>query len=351
MADSRLSAYDYELPPELVAKVPASPRDSARLMVVDTGKGEIHFDTFRNLGKYLPERSLLVLNETKVLPARATLYKATGGKVVVLFLMNEWNGDQRYITGMVDRGITVEEPLYLSKSKWLIPLSQNASLFTFEANFPLNGLSGALQRRGKTPIPPYLKDTPLSEKKLRLRYQAVFAKDAGSVAAPTASLHFTKRVFEALQAQHIGRTFVTLHVGMGTFAPIRESNFESKTLHEERYAVPKQASEAILRAKEEGRAVVAVGTTAMRTLESGAPKILHGFEAKAKTDLFIYPPYDFKIADALITNFHLPRSSLMCLVDAFLLHKKSPKRIMDIYRLAIVERMRFFSFGDCMLIV
>src|SRR3989344_7022331 len=207
---SLLDSYDYELPHELVAEKPASPRDSATLCVVDTRSGCVTFDTFRHLDRYLPPESLLILNKTKVLPARVSLYKDTGGKVVVLFLLNEWKKGERYIKGMIDRGVALGAPLYLSKRKWLIPVSQNANIFTFEASFPLEGFADDLRRRGRTPIPPYLRATPLSESTLRKRYQTVFAKDAGSVAAPTASLHFTERVFRSLAEKGVQKAFVRL---------------------------------------------------------------------------------------------------------------------------------------------
>src|SRR3989344_2289863 len=182
---SLLDSYDYELPHELVAEKPASPRDSATLCVVDTRSGCVTFDTFRHLDRYLPPESLL-------------------------FLMNEWKKGERYIKGMIDRGVALGAPLYLSKRKWLIPVSQNANIFTFEASFPLEGFADDLRRRGRTPIPPYLRATPLSESTLRKRYQTVFAKDAGSVAAPTASLHFTQRVFRSLAEKGVQKAFVRL---------------------------------------------------------------------------------------------------------------------------------------------
>ncbi len=351
------------VPEELIAKTPASPRDSARLMVVDTKTGAVSFDTFRNLDKYLPIHSLLVLNDTKVLPARITLHKKTGGKVVVLFLFNEWKKGEKSIRGMVDRTVVLNEPLYLSKKKWFTPISQDANIFTFSANFSLETFSAEAKSHGTTPIPPYLKTTTLSEAKLRTRYQTIFAKDQGSVAAPTASLHFTERVFEKLKKKHIEKAFVTLHVGMGTFAPIGKENFVSGKLHEEWFEVPAVSARTIIKAKREEMPVVAVGTTALRTLESAVSRALpHISDRKyvvmdgsksisGKTDLFIYPPYEFKLADALITNFHVPESSLMCLVDAFLQYKKSSKRIQELYALALKNNMSFFSFGDAMLIV
>lgn len=358
-----LSHYRYTVPEELIAKTPASPRDSARLMVVDTKTGTVSFDVFRNVDRYLPKHSLLVLNNTKVLPARITLHKKTGGKVVVLFLFNEWKKGAVVIRGMVDRGVALDEPLFLTKGKWLTPVSQTANIFTFSANFSLETFSAEAKIHGATPIPPYLKATTLSEKKLRTRYQTIFAKDSGSVAAPTASLHFTKRVFEKLRNKDVEKAFVTLHVGLGTFAPIGAQNFATGKLHEEWFEVPASSAKTILKATQEGGSIVAVGTTALRTLESAAPSFVsysydRTYTARngvggisGTTDLFIYPPYEFKLVDALITNFHVPESSLMCLVDAFLQYKKSPKRIQELYALALKNRMRFFSFGDAMLIV
>ncbi len=363
MTENPLARYRYTVPEERIAKTPASPRDSARLMVVDTKTGTVSFDVFRNVDRYLPERSLLVLNDTKVLPARLTLHKKTGGKVVVLFLFNEWKKGEESIRGMVDRSVSLNEPLFLTQRKWLTPVSQDANIFTFTANFPLETFRTEARAHGATPIPPYLKSTTLSERELRARYQTIFAKDSGSVAAPTASLHFTERVFDKLKKKQIAKTFVTLHVGMGTFAPIGEQNFISRKLHEEWFEVPAVSARTIIKAKREERPVVAVGTTALRTLESavlcGLP---HNSDRKyvvtkgrgnmsGTTDLFIYPPYEFRLVDALITNFHVPKSSLMCLVDAFLQYKRSSKGIMELYALAQKERMRFFSFGDAMLIL
>ncbi len=363
MHKNLLSRYRYTVSGECIAKTPASPRDSARLMVVDTKTGTVSFDVFRNVDVYLPDRSLVVLNDTKVLPARITLHKKTGGKVVVLFLFNEWRRGEKTIRGMVDRGVALDEPLFLTSEKWLTPLSQDANLFTFHANFPLETFSAEAKIHGATPIPPYLKATTLSERKLRTRYQTIFAKDSGSVAAPTASLHFTKRVFEKLRKRNIEKAFVTLHVGLGTFAPIGAQNFATGKLHEEWFEVHATSTKTILKAKQAGRPIVAVGTTALRTLESVAPTFVsYSYDRtymarnvregiSGTTNLFIYPPYEFKLVDALITNFHVPESSLMCLVDAFLRYKKSPKDIMELYALAKKEHMRFFSFGDAMLIL
>ncbi len=363
MTESPLARYRYAIPEECVAKTPASPRDSARLMVAHTKTGMVSFDVFRNVDRYLPRRSLLVLNDTKVLPARITLHKRTGGKVVVLFLFNEWKKGEKVIRGMVDRMVVLHEPLFLTKRKWFTPVLQDANIFTFNANFPLETFSAEAKNHGATPIPPYLKATTLSERELRTRYQTIFAKDSGSVAAPTASLHFTKRVFEKLRNKDIKKAFVTLHVGLGTFAPIGAQNFATGKLHEEWFEVPATSTKTILKAKQAGRPIVAVGTTALRTLESVAPTFVsYSYDRtymarnvregiSGTTNLFIYPPYEFKLVDALITNFHVPESSLMCLVDAFLRYKKSPKDIMELYALAKKEHMRFFSFGDAMLIL
>jgi S-adenosylmethionine:tRNA ribosyltransferase-isomerase len=358
----RLEDYAYVLPPELIAKEPARPRDSARLMVVNTKTGRVSFDIFRNLPRYLPRESLLVLNETKVVPARVTLYKETGGKVIALFLLNEYRGGAE-VRALLDREVASPASLYLSKEKRgpaFTVVGQEANVFILKTECTAGRLIPLLQKHGATPIPPYLKDTPLLEEELRKRYQTVFAKRGASVAAPTASLHFTPRVFKTLKKKGISTAQVTLNVGLGTFAPISEESFKTKKLHKEWYEIPLQSARAVARARADGRPIVAVGTTVVRTIESASSAITSGRTLLLKwergsvsgaTDLFIFPPYDFKLTDVLITNFHVPRSSLMCLVDAFLEHKKSPRRIMELYRLAIKNRMRFFSFGDCMLIL
>ncbi|MDO8496989.1 MAG: tRNA preQ1(34) S-adenosylmethionine ribosyltransferase-isomerase QueA [bacterium] len=390
-----IADYDYNLPPELLPTEPASPRDSSKLFVYDSRKDTIVFDTFRNIVKYLPSDSLMVLNNTKVIPSRITLKKDTGGKVEALFLVNEVKKEGE-VTIMADREVKVGQKLSLAVKDFVsdsvktfpprqcstggeyrqisalpgsppvltpetfrnkfefIVISQKEHFFDLSYSFSKDTLISLLEKYGRMPIPLYLKHTRLNEKELRDKYQTIFAQIQGSTAAPTASLHFTNDVFASLDSKKIERNYVTLHVGLGTFAPITEENFTAKKLHREWYEIPENTVESLkvskskgLRSSIYGQKVIAVGTTVARTLESYAKT----GETKGETDLFIYPPYEFKLVDALITNFHIPKSSLMMLVDAFLSHKKAKRNIKELYAIAIEEKFRFYSFGDAMLIL
>lgn len=345
-----LSEYDYVLPVELIARVPTEPRDSARLFVYDTKADTVLFDVFSNIDIYLPAHSLLVLNETRVLPARAVLQKETGKKVEVLFLVNEIQPNDFTVRGLPDRNIEMGETLSFEGGETITALSHDAQYFTFRMDFMPKKLNVLLEKYGTTPIPNYLGKSSLSESVLRERYQTIFAKSGASAAAPTASLHFTKKLLEQLEKGGADIARVRLDVGLGTFASVTSEHIEKGELHAERFFVPKDSAEKIFKAKEGGRLVVAVGTTTMRTLESAASTISRGQECSAETRIFIRPPYQFKIADALITNFHLPRTSLMALVDAFLEHKGANRRIGELYRIAIENKFRFYSFGDAMFI-
>lgn len=340
-----LGRYSYELPPELVAHEPASPRDSSRLLALSAATGAIRHATFAGLADLLPEGALLVMNETKVVPARMVLYKETGGKAEILFYVNDWDRSSSRIKGISDRKLSVGQRLGLSQGDSFVTVAgQDENLFEFELAVPPAEFLAALERSGVMPVPKYIK-TPLSEGELKDRYQTTFAKDPGSVAAPTASLHFTDALFGRLAAKGVEVRFLTLHVGAGTFAPVTARELALGRLHSERFAISKETLDAVARAKREGRPVIAVGTTALRALESAA------LGREGSTDVFIKPPYEFKMADGLITNFHVPESSLMCLVDAFMQWKGCPKNILDVYKEAIGERYRFFSFGDGMLIL
>lgn len=337
--------YRYHLPPQLVATQPASPRDSARLLVYRTDTDDVSLDTFRNLGRHLPPESLLVFNDTKVLPARLPLKKATGGTVNALLLLNEVQPNDRDVRAMVDKKVTVGEELAVGPYRF-VATEQDAHIFTLRPRFPIAELNYVAVRYGRTPIPPYLKATALSESELRTKYQSMFAENPASVAAPTASLHFTPRVVAGLRRRGVSRAAVTLHVGSGTFAPLTDENLRTGKLFREFWELSARDAAAIRAARQSGRPVIAVGTTATRALESSQLKPGHG-----ATQLFITPGYRFKTIDGMITNFHLPDSSLMYLVDAFLRHKKSRRDILDLYRLAIHHKFRFYSFGDGMLIL
>lgn len=347
-----LEQYNYRLPQKLLAIKPASPRDNSKLLVYNTTTNTIKFDRFVNLDKYLPSDSFLVFNNTKVLPARLTLTKDTGGQVVVLLLLNELKSGQALIKGMVDRKVTIGQKLYITKRLWLTATKQLANIFTFKPNFKTDELFSLAQKYGHTPIPPYLKASKLKEIELRKKYQSIFAKQPASIAAPTASLHFTKRVLGRLNAKKIPQAFVTLHVGMGTFAPIDEKNFKSHKLFNETYQLTVQQAATINRLKK-NRHLIAVGTTAVRALESAARHSKSGTLKPRinSTDLFIMPGYKFKKVDGMITNFHLPKSSLMLLVQALLEDKQAKKSLTELYQLAIKKNFRFYSFGDSMLIL
>src|SRR3989338_3957042 len=349
-----LNDYIYSLPADLIAQAPASPRDAARLFFYDTKTDEIAFDTFKNLDRYLPKPSLLVFNDTKVIPARLWLKKATGGKIEVLLMMNEWRPGDTFVKGIVDRNVAIGAKLYFKKDAHLEVTRQEGQFFFFKPSIPIKQLWTLLYTEGHTPIPPYIKKSPLSERSLREKYQSVLAKYPASVAAPTASLHFTPRLLKKIEKQGVERAEVTLHVGAGTFAPIDEKNSKEKKLFTEFYEVSRQSAMAINCAKKSGVPVIPVGTTSLRTLESSVRKLSQDqsiVPGSSTTNIFIYPPYEFKITDGLLTNFHVPRSSLMLLVDAFLEHKKARRRVLELYDIALREKFRFYSFGDGMLIL
>lgn len=339
--------YAYNLPVGLIAKEPKEPRDESRLFVYDTQTDGIVFDNFYNLDKYLPPLSFLVLNETKVLPSRITMRKKTGGKVKVLFLVNEHTGSINTLRVFVDRKVNPGDELFFSTGESVRIIEQKEHLFKVSHAFTRARLFDLLKEGGTMPIPLYIKNTPLREDQLRVKYQTVFARKDGSSAAPTASLHFTREILTKLNDRDIDTLFLTLHVGMGTFAPVEEAQITQKKLHEEWYEMNPGMLQKINARKRENHALVAVGTTVVRTLESVA---LSG-ETSGNTDIFIYPPFEFAMTDHLITNFHLPSSSLMMLVEAFLQHKKAKRNLLQLYKIAIHKKFRFYSFGDAMLIL
>jgi len=341
--------YKYKLPDNLIANKPAEPRDAARLLVYSTATDELVFDTFANLSRYLPSGAVLVLNDTKVVPARLALTKITGGVANILFLMNEWTGGET-IKGLPDRMISPGETLYLVNRPVAEVVSNVREEFTFKLTVTPQQFRELCEIYGRTPLPPYI-HSDLPEEKVRIEYQTTYAARPASVAAPTASLHFTDRVFEALDAKEIARTHVTLHVGRGTFSPVTPDMEKTGHLHAEPIHIGKESSELICSAKKAGKPVVAAGTTAIRLLESAPEQILAGQGYDGETSLFIRPPYQFRVADALITNFHLPGTSLLSLLDAFLQSKQSKKTWKELYEIAVRDHFRFYSFGDAMLVL
>lgn len=312
-----LSDFDYELPKELIAQTPAEKRDHSRLMVLDRKTQTISHDYFYNLQKYLNPDDLLVFNQTKVFPARLYGKKESGGGVEIL-LLSESEGFWKFIGKNIGRA----KKIYFDKG--LVGDIQNGIIIF---NYNKTELMAILDSIGHTPLPPYIKTQDT-----RKRYQTVYAKDVGSAAAPTAGFHFTKELLEMIP----NKAFVTLHVGLGTFAPVKTENILEHKMHSEIFEISDNAQCSIHNAQ--GR-VIAVGTTSVRVLESDWQK--------NETNIFIYPGYKFKHVDAMITNFHLPKSTLLMLVSAF----AGREFILKAYQEAIKEKYRFFSFGDAMIIL
>ncbi len=341
--------YNYSLPQELIAHTPAEPRDSSRILVYSTKTDEIVIDTFVHIARYIPPHSLLVFNDTQVVPARLELMKLTGGSVRILFLVNEWD-KLGNIKGLPDRKLSIGDRLFFNHKNILEVVGQHNEEFQFKFHITIDEFEELCHTHGKTPLPPYIHND-LGENQARDKYQTIFAIKPASVAAPTASLHFTEQVLLSLKAKGVETASVTLHVGRGTFSPLTPLNIQEKKLHTEPIQVTNEAAEKIMKAKKEGRIIISSGTTATRTLESVADHIIRGEGYVGNTSLMIAPPYQFKIVDGMITNFHLPNTSLIMLVDAFLQSKGSKKSWRDLYNRAIREKMRFYSFGDAMLII
>ncbi len=340
----RTHDFDYDLPPEYIAQSPAEPRDSARLMVLDRSTGMITHAIFRDLGRFLRSGDLLVVNRTRVIPARLFARKIpTGGKVELLLLRREGPGVwQAMVRG---RGLRPGVRLQVEGGPQAEIVAQlDGPLRRIRFAAPLNDRQ--LEAVGHVPLPPYI-HRPLENPE---RYQTVYAREPGSAAAPTAGLHFTPQLIETLKAQGIGFAEVTLHVGLDTFAPVKEDDPTRHKIHTEWCRVSPETAQRINATRAAGGRIVAVGTTTVRTLETAARhappgQVIAPFEGD--TDLFILPGFTFRVVDAMITNFHLPRSTLLMLVSAF----AGRETILHAYEVAKQEGYRFFSFGDAMLIL
>lgn len=337
------SEYAYAFPPELLATEPAQPRDAARLLVYSRAKGTRALSTFAHIARFLPENAVLVFNETKVVPARFYGVRASGGKVELLYVGLRAG----LVHVLANRQLQAGEKIVAQDGSVEFGVEEKLEKgYALSASIPLQEFEDFLFRAGTTPIPPYIKNTALSEDRLREEYQSVLAKHAGSSAAPTASLHFSEELLTELAAAGIAIEKVTLHVGLGTFAPLTEKQIATGTLHAEHYAIDSDVADRLWAYKQAGRPIIAVGTTVVRTLESaaagGALTALSG-----DTQLFIYPPYQFQFVDGIITNFHVPESSLLMLVAAFI----GKETLFQLYAHAIQERFRLFSFGDGMLLL
>lgn len=338
--------FDYELPPELIAQQPLKERDKSRLLVLDRRKGSIEHTSFRHLGNYLSGGDCLVLNDTRVVPAKFRASRKTGGAVEGLFL-GESEGIWQVMLRPSSRlraGEVLGFPGHSDKLALLESLGRG--LWSAKPEPPGSSLK-ILDRIGQVPLPPYIKrPAGADEQTDRQRYQTVFARAPGSVAAPTAGLHFSKRIFSELKNRDIGYAFVTLHVGLGTFSPITAEQIEAHQMHREWFSISAGTAETVNRTASTGGRVVAVGSTSVRVLEANSSGAVLG-SGQGWTDIYIKPGYDFKITEGILTNFHLPRSTLLVLVCAF----AGRAFIFEAYRQAIEQRYRFYSYGDAMLII
>lgn len=344
-----LSEFDYELPEDLIAQLPADKRENSRMLVLNRGKHSISHKHFYDIVDLIEPNSLLVLNNTKVLPARLYGTKETGAKIEIFLLKQKENDSWEVLikpSKRVKSGTIVKVSDELSvevlerledDGEWLVKLIYYGNILDI------------LHRNGNIPLPPYIERKLQSEdiKKLDFeRYQTVYAKDEGSVAAPTAGLHFTEEILQKLKDKGVEIAYVTLNVGLGTFRPVKCENVLEHKMHSETFEITQEAADAINSAKMCGKKIIAVGTTTVRTLETAYQRYGEIKACHDHSELFIYPPYDFKVIDNLITNFHLPKSTLLMLVSAL----AGKDFIFEAYKEAIENRYRFFSYGDCMYI-
>lgn len=373
--EMRSADFDYDLPAELIAQEPTPQRDGSRLLVVERASGCLAHRRFRDLPGHLRAEDVLVLNNSRVIPARLRGANArTGGQFEVLLLeenaVNDWWAMMRPGKhASVGTKIIFRDPQGRPSEAQAVVIDTNMEGHRRLQFTDTPDIAGLLERLGEIPLPPYIhRPEPAREERDRERYQTIFAEPAGSVAAPTAGLHFTKPLLDEIRARGVQVRFLTLHVGLGTFAPVKSESVEGHVMHEERYELSEATARIINQTKEAGLMshrggdpaegshgrVIAVGTTTVRVLESIAAR--HGGRLaaeKGKTRIFIYPPFDFRITDALLTNFHLPRSTLLMLASAFAApgEKRGRGLMLAAYAEAVRECYRFFSYGDAMLIV
>lgn len=332
--------FHFHLPTELIAQYPLAQRSESRLLTYNRQVQEYGHHKFKNIADFLNPGDLLVMNDSKVIPARLYGQKTTGGKVELL--VERITGECTFLAHIkASKALRAGGIIVLDQGDRLEILGRDDDLFICKTHVPILDL---LDRVGHIPLPPYISRHDESQDKER--YQTVYAQYAGSVAAPTAGLHFDESVFASLRAKHINTAYVTLHVGAGTFRPVRTDNIKDHKMHSEHFTLSQATVDAVNAAKTSRHRVIAVGTTALRTLESAAQK----GELRAgsnDTDIFIYPGYEFKVCDGLLTNFHLPESTLLMLVSAFIGHSQA----MSLYQEAIKQKYRFFSYGDTSLLL
>ncbi|MCS7036059.1 MAG: tRNA preQ1(34) S-adenosylmethionine ribosyltransferase-isomerase QueA [Saprospiraceae bacterium] len=352
---TKLSSFDYHLPPELVAKYPAEERDKSRLMVVHRNTGKIEHKTFRDVLSYFDEGDAMIFNNTKVFPARMYGKKERTGSTIEVFLLRELNAKARLWDVLVDpaRKIRVGNKLYFEDEKGNDVLSaevvdnttSRGRTLRFLFDGPDEEFRATLKRLGNTPLPTYIDREP--EEIDKERYQTVYAKEEGAVAAPTAGLHFSRELLKRLELKGVLFAEITLHIGLGTFRTIEVEDLSKHKMEAEYFRISQEAADAVNSAIKAGKKVCAVGTTVMRSIETAvsAENLLKPVEGW--TNKFIYPPYEFHIANCMITNFHLPKSSVLIMVCAF----GGTELIMDAYQEAVKEKYRFYSYGDAMLIL
>ena len=338
------SDFYYDLPEELIAQHPIEPRDSSRLMHLDKETGEVEHLHFYNIVDLLHEGDCLILNNTRVLPARLYGVKEETGAVVEFLLLNQHDAHTWEVKAGPGKKaregakFIFGEGVLKAEIKEVLENGNRIAEFSYEGNF-----YNVLDKIGEMPLPHYIKEK-LENKE---RYQTVYSKELGSAAAPTAGLHFTPELLQKIKDKGVKIGFVTLHVGIGTFRPVKTENIEEHKMHSEHYMIPAETADIINETKKNGGRVIAVGTTCCRTLESVCQAKGKVCEYDDWTSIFIYPGYEFKCIDGLITNFHLPESTLIMLVSAFCGYEHT----MNAYKIAVEEKYRFFSFGDAMAIL
>ena len=341
----KLTDYDYDLPEALIAQQPCPQRDASRLMVVDRGTRKIHHTQFSQIDEFLPTRSLLVINDTKVIPARLIGRKLpTGGKIEVLLTHQKGTNTWEALV-KPGRRVTHGTRIVFGAGALIGKVLAKSPRGLYTVRFKYDGdFQEILAQVGRVPLPPYIKREPNHTD--TEEYQCVYAKEAGAIAAPTAGLHFTLDLMDKLKRGGIHQVPLTLHVGLGTFQPVKAEDIEMHEMHSEYFELSQSSADQINAAKREGRKIVAVGTTSVRALETVASNCSVN-PYQGYTDIFIYPGYQFKVIDALVTNFHLPKSTLLMLVSAFAGHEF----IFKAYQEAIAQKYRFYSYGDAMLIL
>lgn len=352
----KTALFDYHLPEELIANSPISPRDHSKLMIIDRKNKKISHKHFYNIIDLLTNNDVLVLNQTKVFPARIYGQKETGGKVEILLSKS---ADDFTWDALAKPGLTVGKKIIFDGFKAEV-IGRKDEIHVIKFNINKESLLDKLQKVGVTPLPPYIKSTE-NENDIRNEYQTTYAKNTGSVAAPTAGFHFTNELLQKIKSKGVQIEYITLHVGLGTFAPVKSDTLEGHVMHSEEYFVDDGTATRLNQAKGSGKRIISVGTTSARVLESisNEKSELDINKLSGSTDIFIYPPYKFKFVDSLITNFHLPKSTLLALVSSLVSSPNTDEEFKSFkeslmgtaYEEAINNKYRFYSFGDSSIIL